>query len=178
MLSRFVCVRGDSVHSYVGMSRSAEVTRQLPILPHDLETTERGILLDANTVRVRPMIIRLPASQPPLLSIVVDCEEEFDWRFPIRGTPYSLRSLPPLRRVAEHLAEQNAPLTIMPTYPVVEDEASWTELVGIIRDCDAAIGAHLHPWITPPFLEQPTLQNSFQGNLPPELEAAKIANLL
>ncbi|MGE4048347.1 MAG: glycosyltransferase, partial [Acetobacteraceae bacterium] len=124
------------------------------------------------------MIIRLPASQPPLLSIVVDCEEEFDWRFPIRGTPYSLRSLPPLRRVAEHLAEQNAPLTIMPTYPVVEDEASWTELVGIIRDCDAAIGAHLHPWITPPFLEQPTLQNSFQGNLPPELEAAKIANLL
>jgi hypothetical protein len=42
-------------------------------------------------------------------------------------------------------------------------------------DCD--IGAHLHPWVTPPHDETVTVANSFAGNLPEPLERAKLALL-
>jgi hypothetical protein len=38
--------------------------------------------------------------------------------------------------------------------------------------CD--VGAQLHPWVTPPLLEQLKPANTFPGNLPPSLELAKI----
>lgn len=149
-----------------------------PASPHAVRDTQHDLGIDLGHVRSTSVIARLPAEQAPLLSIVVDCEEEFDWRYPIRGTPYSLRSVPPLRRVAEILARQDARLTIMATYAIVEHDESWRDLVAIVRDCGAAIGAHMHAWITPPFLEEPTLQNSYQGNLLREVEASKIETLL
>src|SRR5688572_24876940 len=41
----------------------------------------------------------------------------------------------------------------------------------------AEIGAHLHPWVTPPHLEEVSHRNSYQCNLPAELERAKIETL-
>jgi hypothetical protein len=47
-----------------------------------------------------------------------------------------------------------------------------------LRDAGKAeIGAHLHPWVTPPHAEPVTTRNSYHCNLPPELERAKIAAL-
>ena len=39
------------------------------------------------------------------------------------------------------------------------------------------MGAHLHPWVTPPFEEPVNRFNSFPGHLAPELEAAKFESL-
>jgi len=125
-----------------------------------------------------PITARFPSEQQSLLSIVVDCEEEFDWRYPVRGTPYTCRSIPPLYRLSERMAAQDAPLTILATYPIIKHEASWRGLMEMRNDHGAVIGAHLHPWVTPPFVEKPTLENSYQGNLPPEIEAEKIETLL
>src|SRR5690606_14336096 len=41
----------------------------------------------------------------------------------------------------------------------------------------AEIGVQLHQWVNPPFDEVVSERNSFTGNLPPELERAKLGNL-
>lgn len=41
----------------------------------------------------------------------------------------------------------------------------------------AEIGLQLNPWVTPPFEEDVNERNSFAGNLPQRLEAAKLENL-
>ncbi len=38
-------------------------------------------------------------------------------------------------------------------------------------------GAHLHPWVTPPYEEELTARNSYGGNLSRDLECAKIKHL-
>ncbi len=143
-----------------------------------MRDTQNDLSIDFGDVRSTSITARLAAEQTPLLSIVVDCEEEFDWRYPVRGTPFSLRSVAPLRRVAEMLARKNAPLTVMATHAIIDNDDSWRDLNAIIRDYGAATGAHMHPWITPPFLEEPTLKNSYQGNLSRDVEARKIESLL
>ena len=148
------------------------------VSPHAIRDSQRDIGIDFGDVRRAAISAGLSAEQPPLLSIVVDCEEEFDWRYPIRGTPFSLKSVRPLRRLAETLARKNAPLTLMTTYAIVEDDESWKDLSATVEESGSAIGAHLHPWITPPFVEEATLKNSYQGNLLPEVEARKIEMLL
>ena len=39
------------------------------------------------------------------------------------------------------------------------------------------IGAHLHPWVNPPFVESVSNYNSYPGNLPGALERAKLHKL-
>jgi hypothetical protein len=55
------------------------------------------------------------------------------------------------------------------------------EAVAFLKDLrdagKAEIGAHLHPWVTPPHEEEVTTFNSYHCNLPPELERAKLAAL-
>jgi hypothetical protein len=41
----------------------------------------------------------------------------------------------------------------------------------------ALIGAHLHPWVSPPFDEEVNVYNSYPGNLPRELEQEKLRML-
>ncbi len=47
----------------------------------------------------------------------------------------------------------------------------------LIEDGRSAIGTQLHPWVNPPFEEEVSPYNSFAGNLPAALEAAKLAVL-
>src|SRR3546814_20419106 len=42
---------------------------------------------------------------------------------------------------------------------------------------ECRIGAHLHPWVNPPHREVVNAVNSYPGNLPPELERAKLTAL-
>lgn len=146
--------------------------------PHAVRTATHDLRIDFEEIRRSSIAAGLGADRAPMLSIVVDCEEEFDWQSPIRGTAYGLRSVAPLRRVAETLARQDAALTVMTTYSIVRHDESWQVLNTIAKDFGAAIGAHLHAWMTPPFVEEPTLQNSYQGNLTREVEASKIETLL
>jgi hypothetical protein len=113
----------------------------------------------------------------PELLIVVDTEEEFDWTSPFSREATATRSIPAQARAHEIYD----PLGIVPTYvvdyPVATDPEAAGFLCGLRDAGRAEIGAHLHPWVTPPHLEEVNGRNSYQCNLPPELERAKIEAL-
>jgi hypothetical protein len=113
----------------------------------------------------------------PELLIVVDTEEEFDWSAPFSREAIATRSIPAQAR-AHEIYDQ---LGIVPTYVVDYPVATDREAAGFLRTLaeqgKAEIGAHLHPWVTPPHLEEVNRRNSYQCNLPPELERAKIEAL-
>ena len=75
------------------------------------------------------------------------------------------------------LREGGAELAYMVDWPVAASEPAAATLRRLADDRGATIGAQLHPWVNPPFDEELTAANSFAGNLPPALEAAKLDRL-
>jgi hypothetical protein len=63
-------------------------------------------------------------------------------------------------------------------YPVATSSASVDAIKALLDTGQCDIGAHLHPWVTPPFVEQVSGPNSFGCNLGPEIEADKIRALI
>jgi hypothetical protein len=70
---------------------------------------------------------------------------------------------------------------VRPTYVLDYPVSSTPEGYEFIRDLHRSgaceIGAHLHPWDSPPLVEQVTDENSYPGNLPFELEREKLIRL-
>lgn len=116
-------------------------------------------------------------SARPTLVVVVDTEEEFDWSAPFdrRNTSVShMRSIDLLQAVFDSAGV--VPLYVV-DHPIATTETSAVPLRAIAKSGRCEIGAHLHPWVSPPFDEQVNARNSYPGNLPLELERAKIASL-
>jgi hypothetical protein len=65
--------------------------------------------------------------------------------------------------------------TYVMDYPVATAPVSAAYLRRLVDAGCAAFGTHCHPWVTPPHEEVVNARNSYHGNLPPELEAAKFA---
>src|SRR6185503_6380530 len=119
----------------------------------------------------------LERSAPPILLVVVDTEEEYDWSAPFdrRNTSVEhMRTIGELQRLFDEAA-------IVPTYvvdhPIATQATSIEPLRRFRDDGRCEIGAHLHPWVSPPFDEEVNARNSYPGNLPRVLERAKIASL-
>lgn len=72
-------------------------------------------------------------------------------------------------------------LGVRPTYFTAYQVATDPRAADVLRDvCDGArgeIGAHLHPWNTPPLTEAFVPRNSMLKNLPAELQLAKLERL-
>jgi hypothetical protein len=120
-------------------------------------------------------LIRGRPGQPVLL-VVVDTEEEFEWgRFDREATSVeSIAGLPAFQSMCEEFG-------IVPCY-VVDYPITWQpDAIRVLRppvDAGrATLGAHLHPWVNPPHEEEVNARNSYPGNLPPELERRKILEL-
>lgn len=110
----------------------------------------------------------------PELLIVVDTEEEFDWSAPFSRDATATRSIPAQARAHEIFDRLGIVPTYVVDYPVATDPEA-VKFLKALRDAGKAeIGAHLHPWVTPPHLEEVNARNSYHCNLPPELERAKI----
>lgn len=114
---------------------------------------------------------------PPRLLMIVDTEEEFDWSAPFSRDNTSvtaIQDVPRLQRVVE-------PYGLKPTYvvdyPVAATSSSSATLGELAKRDVCRIGAHLHPWVTPPFDEPLSPAMSFGCNLGPATEGAKIAHL-
>ncbi len=109
--------------------------------------------------------------------LTVDTEEEFDWNEPFCKDGYGLEHVPQLRRFQEFCEKLGAVPVYLVDWPIV----TCPEAVEIIGDAvqrkAAEVGVQLHPWVNPPFDEEVSTQNSYTGNLPPELEAAKFTQL-
>ena len=113
----------------------------------------------------------------PELLIVVDTEEEFDWTRPFARSNVATSTIPAQARAHEIYDRFGMVPTYVVDYPVATDKAA-VGFLGALRDAGKAeIGAHLHPWVTPPHVEDVNVRNSYHCNLPPELERAKLAAL-
>jgi hypothetical protein len=62
-------------------------------------------------------------------------------------------------------------------YPVATQADGYLPLREIAQSHRCTIGAHLHPWVNPPYDEALTVANSFTMNLPPVLQRAKLEQL-
>ncbi|MFN0006543.1 MAG: polysaccharide deacetylase family protein [Planctomycetota bacterium] len=114
----------------------------------------------------------------PTLLVVVDTEEEFDWFAPFDRSSTSVAHM---RDIGAFQSICDAH-RIRPVYAVTYPIATQAESIAPLREIHASgrceIGAHLHPWVTPPLEEEVNARNSYPGNLPRTLEQRKIEALL
>jgi hypothetical protein len=111
-----------------------------------------------------------------MLVVVVDTEAEFDWGLPPRRTRgvSSVKRQAQVQRIFERYAVRP---TFVLDYPVSSTPEGFQPLRDLHQSGACEVGAHLHPWDNPPFVEQKTNENSYPGNLPPELEREKLIEL-
>lgn len=122
--------------------------------------------------------VRFPASQRPLLAVVVDTEEEFDWNSDFDRNATSVEAMKKIHLGQEIFEAFGIRPTYLVDFPVASQQKGFAPIKEF-RDREAAeVGAHLHPWVSPPFDEEVNCHNSFAGNLPPSLERIKLAQLM
>ena len=120
----------------------------------------------------------LPDEHPPVVLALVDAEEEFDWGAPFDRGATSVAAMADIGRLQERLDDFGVVPTYVVDHPVAAQTTPDSPLAVIAREGRATIGAHLHPWVTPPFDEELSRANSFPGNLPRELERAKLVTTI
>jgi hypothetical protein len=117
-------------------------------------------------------------ADPPSLFVVVDTEAEFDWTKPFARELTSVSAMDEIGRgQAVFDAYGLRPIYVV-DYPIATQPRGFTKLRAIMERGGCEIGAHLHPWTTPPFEETLSPENSYPGNLDPRLEADKLASLI
>ncbi|MBA5872882.1 MAG: hypothetical protein GDA68_23300, partial [Nitrospira sp. CR2.1] len=112
---------------------------------------------------------------PMKLVVTVDVEED-QWGItpPCQATVENVYRLPTLQRL---FGEFGIVPTYLLTYPVVRDTRAAALLRGMLDAGECEIGAHCHPWNTPPHEERLTTFNSMLSNLPPSLQCEKLQRL-
>lgn len=121
---------------------------------------------------------RLPAEHPPVLTVVVDTEEEFDWSAPFNRNSVAVTSIAAQPMAHERVFDRYG---LVPTYVVDWPVATTPEAYAVLKALQdqgrCEIGTHLHPWVSPPHTEEVNTFNSYAGNLPHELEFEKLQRL-
>lgn len=112
-----------------------------------------------------------------MLLTVIHTEEEFDWSAPFDSTQTGVRHMRDIGRAQEIFARHSCKPTYAVDYPIASQPEAVDALVKAIGTDAATIGAHLHPWVNPPIRETVSVLNSYPGNLPAELEKAKLEQL-
>lgn len=115
-----------------------------------------------------------PAGFGTRFTVFVDCEEEFDWTAPLDRAQRSTTAMHAFPDAHRRFAAHGIGLTCLVDHPVATDPAAVAILREVLSDGRSAIGAQLHPWVNPPHEEVVDGRNSFSGNLPRALQAAKI----
>lgn len=106
--------------------------------------------------------------------IFCDTEEEFDWSKPHDRSSRATSHMKTLPEAHKRMAAYGAKPVYLVDHPIATDPRSVEVLRPLQDSGECAIGTQLHPWVNPPFDEEVNRTNSFAGNLPPELERAKL----
>lgn len=109
--------------------------------------------------------------------LFVDTEEEFDWDAPFSRTGHGVTALDGMARGQAYFARAGVKPVYVTDFPVVDSDAAADLMGGWLADGAADIGAHLHPWVNPPHVEQVSAANSYVGFLPEAVERAKLEAL-
>lgn len=120
-----------------------------------------------------------PYLERPSLVVIVDTEEEFDWAQP---QPFSrdatgIGNIKHLEKAQRLLERYGVRPTYVIDYPVASQEAGFRPIGEWFGEGRCGLGAHLHPWVNPPFSEELSRFNSFPGNLALAVERAKLTRL-
>jgi hypothetical protein len=109
--------------------------------------------------------------------IVVDTEEEFDWNAPFDPASTGVANIA-CQPLAQVIFDAHG---VVPTYavdyPVAATPDASAVLRGFLQSGRCEIGAHLHPWVTPPAEGPIDAHHSYPGNLSPALERQKLRAL-
>jgi hypothetical protein len=114
---------------------------------------------------------------PPILIVAVDTEAEFDWSGPFLRTQTSVANIQNQRLAQEIFDRFGVRPVYLVDYAVATRPEAYVALCEIAQSGRCEIGAHLHPWITPPLSEPLNDRNSFSQNLVPSLQQEKLARL-
>jgi hypothetical protein len=114
--------------------------------------------------------------RPPALLVGIDTEADDQWsekgRRDLRVD--NARELPALQSLFDELG-------VRPTYLVTHEMATRPESALVLRELAASgrceIGAHLHPWTSPPFRPEDTAGHTYPMNLPGDILARQLREL-
>lgn len=109
--------------------------------------------------------------------VTVDTEEEFDWDQPLKPSGHTLHSVSRLARFQEFCEGHGVIPIYLIDYPVATSPLAAEILREPVAAGRAEVGVQLHPWVSPPFVEDVTPFSSFAGNLPEALEREKFSRL-
>jgi len=121
--------------------------------------------------------ITLPLDARPQLIVVVDTEEEFDWFAEPDSSANAVTSIRGIHLVQNIFDEYDIKPCYVVDYPIATQPESVEALRPIVKEGRCEIGAHLHPWVNPPFAESLSRSNMYPGNLEYRLEFEKLARL-
>jgi len=113
------------------------------------------------------------------LAVTIDTEADGQWR---PGVPLTTRNVAFWEPFQELCDTHGVPPTYLVATEIVEDGRARDLLSGWTRRGAAEVGAHLHPWTTPPFADRPGLRfndpaHAFPSQLPDDLLHEKTAVL-
>jgi hypothetical protein len=121
--------------------------------------------------------IALPESFGRRFTVFCDTEEEFDWARPRSRDNRSTTHMAAMPDLQDRFRERGVKCVHLVDHPIATDPASIAMLRDWLERGEISIGTQLHPWVNPPHDEEVNTFNSFVGNLPIEMERAKIENL-
>jgi hypothetical protein len=137
--------------------------------------TPRLHLGAVGTVKLREQAVQ--SDDPPVLFVVVDTEAAFDWSGPFRNSDTNVTSVGAQGLAQGMFGDMGIRPIYVVDYPVASQPEGYEPLRKMFEARQCVIGAHLHPWTTPPLEEAVNDFNSYQCNLDPALEIRKIAVL-
>ena len=108
------------------------------------------------------------------LAITIDVEEDNWSNYDSDPAMSNIGKLSELQKLFD---KYHVKPTYLITYPVATDMKSVLLLREIMEDGRCEIGAHVHPWNTPPFEEEKSVKNTMLFNLKRELQYKKIESL-
>jgi len=123
------------------------------------------------------VIAELGEDPIPKLLTMADAEEAFDWGLPFSRDETDVSSMRHQQKAHRIFQRYGVIPTYMVDYPIATQDGGRGPLRDFLQSGECDVGAQLHPWVSPPFLERVTTPNSFPGNLPPGLEFEKIRRL-
>ena len=132
----------------------------------------------SDTFLPRVRDVAMSSSARPILLVVVDTEEEFDWNAPFSRANTGVSAMKHVSRAHGVFGKYGVKPTYVVDYPVAAQTEGAKPLQELLASGVCAIGAHLHPWVNPPFTEPVGSNESFACNLEPGLQAAKLTSLV
>src|SRR4051812_21914309 len=121
-----------------------------------------------------PTPVSLPTTNDPPLLMGVGTQEGIDWSKPFSRESTSVTAIADAWRLQRAMEPFGLKPTYVIDYPVAATRSSADLLGGFAADGRCEIGAHLHPWVNPPYLEPLGSRTSYACNLGVDVEGQKI----